>query len=66
MLREDARNFWYGINNLYRQWEQKQEIRRGIVYYWNGKSWSSPWDERIEVIAWIPLPKPYEGEEKNQ
>lgn len=33
-----------------------------------GGEWSSVWDEyrvageRIEVIAWMPLPKPWEGE----
>lgn len=37
-------------------------------YYWNDESWSSPWDEyriagmRIEVIAWMPMPKPYKGD----
>lgn len=38
-------------------------------YYYDGFSgyWSSPWDEyriagtRIEVIAWMPMPKYYKG-----
>ena len=35
-------------------------------YYGNDESWSSPWDEyriagtRIEVIAYMPLPAPYQ------
>jgi hypothetical protein len=37
-------------------------------YYGNDESWSSPWDEyrlagtSIEVIAWMPLMKPWNGE----
>lgn len=31
---EVARNNRCGINNLYRQWGQKQEICRGIVLLW--------------------------------
>lgn len=40
--------------------------------YYDGDDgyWSSPWDEyrvagtRIEVIAWMPLPKPYQEDKK--
>ena len=37
-------------------------------YYWTDEPWSSPWDEyrmpgtSIEVIAWMPMPAPWEGE----
>ena len=37
-------------------------------YYWSDESWCSPWDEyrdvgtSIDVIAWMPMPAPWEGE----
>ena len=33
--------------------------------YWDGENWLDEWyDKMCGVIAWMPLPEPYKGEEK--
>lgn len=35
-------------------------------YYESTKNWSDLWDNGVkDVIAWMPLPEPYEGERKD-
>lgn len=33
--------------------------------FWNGKSFTDGWS-KLDVIAWMPLPEPYNPEEGNQ
>ena len=51
--------------------DKKKRFVQTSTFYDNEEEgyWSSPWDEylvpntKIEVLAWMPLPKPYEVEE---
>lgn len=48
---------------------KKRFVETATYYDGDEGFWSSPWDEyrvagtRVEVIAWMPLPDPYEEEE---
>ena len=51
---------------------KKRRFVQTSTWYGNEEEgyWSSPWDEylvpntKIEVLAWMPLPKPYEGDKE--
>ena len=49
--------------------KNKRYTETATYYDIDDGEWSSPWDEyrvagtRIEVIAWMPLPEPWRGEE---
>ena len=46
---------------------KKRFVETASWYDGDEGHWSSPWDEfrvagtRIEVLAWMPMPKPYRG-----
>ena len=47
--------------------QKKRFVETASWYDGDEGYWSSPWDEfrvagtRIEVLAWMPMPKPYMG-----
>ncbi len=46
---------------IHENWQTK-------IGYWNGDSWvisayEKRWIDELEVTAWMPMPKPYNGEE---
>ena len=51
--------------------KNKRYVETSTYYDGDEGHWASPWDEyrvagtRVEVLAWMPLPKPYKEEGKN-
>lgn len=39
---------------------QSEYIKEPFSAYWDGENWTDVYDEEIEVIAWQPLPNPFQ------
>lgn len=46
---------------------QAQYVEQPFVAYWDGRNWTDECYEIAKhVIAWMPLPEPYRGNDKNE
>lgn len=39
---------------------QSEYMKEPFSAYWDGENWTDVYDEEIDVIAWQPLPQPFQ------